>query len=178
MADASWDNSGLPTQKKGMPLWLKALLGCGLLMLLLLGGCVGGCYYLGHLASKDPKGFERSVQGFVGQFIQEDWDDARKVVDQLMTDEGAKALYHSNPGLADAFPNETAFVQAARGWRPKLKPLPPQLPDLNKGDLSFQNSVGDRSTLSYRPEGGSRLRLIWIGSRKKGDRTLVDISVD
>lgn len=177
MAESAWDNSGLPPNK-GVPWWLKALLGCGLLILLVLGGCVGGCYYLGHWAKKDPQGFEKSMQGFVGQFIKDDWDDARHAVDQLLTDEGTKALYLANPGLESRFPTEASFLQAAQEWRTKLKPLPEQLPDLKNGTLSFQNSVGNRSTLTYRPDGGNQIRFVWTGTQKNGDRTLVDISID
>ena len=175
--DGSWDNSGLPPQKKAMPLWLKAILGCGLLMLLLLGGCVGGCYYLGHWASKDPKGFEQSMNGLVGQFVKEDWDEARRVMDQLRTDEGAKTLYTANPGLAGTYPTEALFLQAAKAWRPRLEPLPQTAPDLDKQNLSYQNDL-ERTSLSFTNAKGARIRLVWTGSRKRGDRTLVDISVE
>lgn len=178
MADSSWDNSGLPARPKGMPLWLKVILGCGVLMMLLFGGCVGGCYYLGHLAKSDPKGFEKSIQGFAGKFIKDDWDEARRVVDQLQTDDGTKALYKANPGLAETYPTEAAFLEAAKGWRPHLAPLPADLPDLDKQDLSYQNNMGGRTVLSYRNADGGHLRLAWTGSKKHGDRTLVEISVD
>ncbi len=178
MADASWDNSGLPPQKQGMPTWVKVLLGCGVLCLLFMATCVGGCAYIGHKIKQDPKGFERKIQGMVAEFIKDDWAEAGRIVNQLMTDEGAAALYKANPGLAESYPTEAAFLEAAKGWRPMLEPLPPEMPDMDKHDLSYQNDWNRRTILSFRNGKGKRLRLVWSGPRKDPNRKLVDMSVE
>ena len=40
MADSNWDNSGLPERKKGLGTGLKIAIGCGVALLLAIGGCV------------------------------------------------------------------------------------------------------------------------------------------
>ncbi len=55
---------------------------------------------------------------------QPEWDAYRSVLASLATDAGAASLYRANPGLAKVYPTEAAFLDAARGWRPKLGPVP------------------------------------------------------
>src|SRR5512135_2234296 len=114
MADASWDNSGLPKKETGMPGWVKVLLGCGVAMLLAMGACVGfaawGCRAMTH------------------SMETAEWGQLRQAVAQLQTDDGTRALYQANPGLAARYPDEAAFLKAAQQWRPRLEPLPERVP--------------------------------------------------
>jgi hypothetical protein len=128
MVDSSWDNSGLPPAKKGLGTGMRVLLGCGIALLLLLVTCAIGAAVLGNYIKKDPKAFETRVEGFANSLIQKDWERFRTLVDQLQTDEGARALYRANPGLGQAQASEELFLQAVRAWRPRLGPLPAEMP--------------------------------------------------
>ena len=128
MVDASWDNSGLPPQKKGLGTGMKVLMGCGIAALVALVTCAVGGAILGNLIKKNPKAFEKRVEGFAKGMVQKEWERFRTLVDQLQTDDGARALYRANPGLHQAHPTEDQFLQAARAWRPRLGPLPAEAP--------------------------------------------------
>ena len=128
MVDASWDNGGLPPQKKGLGAGMKVLMGCGIAALVALVTCAVGGAILGNMIKKDPEAFEMRVEGFAKGLMQKDWERFRTLVDQLRTDEGARALYRANPSLHQAHPTEGQFTQAARTWRPRLGPLPAEAP--------------------------------------------------
>ncbi len=128
MVDASWDNSGLPPQKKGLGTGMKVLMGCGIAVLVALVTCAVDGAILRNIIKKDPKAFEKRVEGFAKGLIQKDWERFRTLVHQLQTDEGARALYRANPGLHQAHPTEDQFLQTARAWRPRLGPLPAEAP--------------------------------------------------
>lgn len=164
MADGSWDNGGAPP-KKGMPLWGKIALGCGVAMLLALGSCVALVTY----------GVRKG-----GEAMNQAWAQMRKDVARLSTDEGAREMYKSNPGLGDRYPTEQAFVEASSVWRGKLNQLPerpPSLQDLmqGKGDIQIQSSFQDgkkRSFIRVRLQDGSHLVM------ESDDRGLRDVRVD
>ena len=128
MVDASWDNSGLPPAKKGLGTGMKVLMGCGIAVLLTVVTCAVGGAVLGHYIKKDPRAFELRVEGFAKGLVQKDWERFRALVDQLQTEDGARAVYHANPGLHQAQPTEELFLQAVRAWRPRLAPLPAEAP--------------------------------------------------
>ncbi len=128
MVDASWDNSGLPPPKKGLGTGLKVLLGCGLAVLLAGVTCAVGGAVLGSYIKKDPRAFELRVEGFAKGLVQKDWERFRALVDQLQTDDGARAVYRGNPSLGQAHATEEQFLQAVRAWRPRLAPLPAEAP--------------------------------------------------
>jgi len=128
MVDSSWDNSGLPPQKKGLGTGMKVLMGCGIALLLVLVTCAVGAAVLGNYIKKDPKAFETRVEGFANSLIQRDWERLRTLVDQLQTDDGARAVYRANPSLRQTQASEEPFLQAVRAWRPRLRPLPQEAP--------------------------------------------------
>lgn len=167
MTANDWDNSGLPPEKQGMSTWLKVGIGCGVVFLLATATCAGGCYVLQKKVEKDPEGFKQTVFGYVKQFMKEDWEEFRTIVEKLASEEGSAAIYRSSPGLAGSYPNEEAFLAAAREWRPLLQPVPIEIPDLEGRDLDYQNNMG-RITLRYHQANGSRIELTWKGGRKKG----------
>ncbi|HTL98936.1 MAG TPA: hypothetical protein VL181_09040 [Holophagaceae bacterium] len=116
--DASWDNSGLPPQKKGMPLWVKILGGCGLLVVLLIGSCVGFAAW----------GFHK-----VSTLGQSRWPSYVAAVKALEDPAGTKTLYEANPGLQKRFADEAAFEQQVAEWRPAIQTPPDQMPSLTTG---------------------------------------------
>lgn len=128
MVDSSWDNSGQAPQKKETSTGMKVLLGCGIAALLAFITCAVGGAVLGNMIKKDPKAFEARMEGFAKGLVQKDWKRMRTLVDQLQTDEGAKVVYQANPGLRQAHPSEEQFLQAVRAWRPRLAPLPEEVP--------------------------------------------------
>ncbi|MBS1766302.1 MAG: hypothetical protein JST05_02725 [Acidobacteria bacterium] len=165
--DASWDNSGLPPQKKGMPLWAKLLAGCGIVMVLLIGSCVG----LGVWGFKKGKAVFQA-QGSTA------WTKLAAYEKQLETDEGVSELYRANPGLAHAYPTEADFLAAAQSWRPKLAPLPAQMPELLQAmkDRSFSLNVRTVNHVTTRSVGvrmgeGAFLSATWE------NESLVDLEV-
>jgi hypothetical protein len=128
MVDSSWDNSGQPVEKKKTSTGMKVLMGCGIAVLVALVTCGVGGAILGNMIRKDPKAFEARMEGFAKGMIQKDWQRMRALVDQLQTDEGAKAVYRAHAGLRQAHPSEDQFLQAVRAWRPRLTPLPEEAP--------------------------------------------------
>ena len=143
MVDASWDNSGLPPQKKGLGTGMKVLMGCGIAALAALVTCAVGGAILGNMIKKDPKAFEKRVEGFAKGLIQKDWERFRTLLDQLQTDDGARALYRANPSLHEAHPTEDQFLQAARSWRPRLGPLPVEAPVGKRHHRDHDRAVND-----------------------------------
>jgi len=144
--DSSWDNSGLPPQKKGMPLWVKILGGCGLLMVLLIGSCVAFGAFLFHKATT------------IGAA---QWPAYVTTVKALEDPAGTKSIYESNPGLQKQFSDEAAFEQQVAEWRPAIQTPPEQMPSMTSGRVySFvgrDRSVhigGDAPSPSERKEGG------------------------
>ncbi len=169
MADSSWDNGGTGRPAAtGMPTWMKIGLGCGVAALILLCTCVGGTLYLQHRIRQDPQGFKRQIKGMVQAKIQNDWTFLRRAVEQIRTDDGAKAFYAANPKLAGQYASEADFLKAAHSWRQELEPVPEAMPDLESHDLQYTQSFGG-GWLSYRFPSGKHVRLAWDGPRSKID---------
>ena len=156
MADSSWDNSGLPVERKGMGTGMKVALGCGIAALLLFVTCVAGGALLGRYVKKDPEGFERKMEAWAQGLVQEDWDRVRSVVDRLQTEEGARGLYRENPRLAGRHPTETAFLAEVQAWRPHLKPLAPDALAREDRALGINKSFGT-TRIRYTYPDGTRL---------------------
>ncbi|HZU53914.1 MAG TPA: hypothetical protein VFF77_08460 [Holophagaceae bacterium] len=116
--DASWDNSGLPPQRKGMPTWLKVLAGCGILMVLAIGSCVGFAAWGLHKVSDMGKA---------------QWPRYVETVKELQDPASTKAVYEANPRLQKRFPDEAAFEQQVAEWRPALQTPPDEMPSITTG---------------------------------------------
>jgi hypothetical protein len=161
MTDASWDNGGMGRPaKRGWPLWGKVLAGCGVVVVVGLAACVGGI---------------ATCAGAVSKAGDSEWAAARAMVAQLGTDEGARAVYAANPGLAGRYPDEASFLQAVRGWRPRLEPLPEQKPGLTSGRVDMNLSIANghrRVELNYVNGKGARLSTRWA------DGLLEDLRVE
>ena len=165
MPDASWDNTGEPAPKKGLPLWGKISLGCcggcALGFVLLMATCVGGARWVAHHGAPE---FLDQMLG--SAFLDKAWARMDEVVRALKTDEGARNLYRRNPGLADNFPTEEDFLKAAQEWRPNLGEFPAHRPTLKElmadhhGDGSFRIHTQNHVTrIDYRIPKGGRLYL-------------------
>lgn len=179
MADASWDNSGAPPEKKGMPLWAKITLGCGVAFLLVLGACVAGGMYIAHRAKEDPEGFKKQVMGFALDKIRPDWEDLRAVVDHLRTPEGCKTLYAANPALASTWPTEAAFMEATTVWQKDLSPMPELTTEvLEQGGFHMNKNFGGNVELAWRPKKGPEVMVTFEGPpRGEAPRRILELKV-
>lgn len=143
MTDSAWDNSGVVPPKKKLGTGMKVLLGCGTAFLMVVVTCTVGGVMLENMIKKDPKAFENRVENWAKGFLQKDWDRLRALVEQLQIDEGAKAVYRSNPGLRQEYPSEEAFLKVVQGWRPRLTLLPAEVPIDGDGH-SHHKALGRR----------------------------------
>lgn len=171
MTDSSWDNGGYgqPT-KPGMPTWAKVMLGCGVAAVLAMATCVGGGMYIAHRIKKDPQGFERRILGLAADQVRPEWEDFRKVVENLRTPEGCKALYAANPGLATTWPKEAAFLEAARAWQSTLPSAPDLTPDLMKANsIQIHREFGGPVRIFWHPKAGPSVAVTFDHARKAGD---------
>lgn len=159
MVDSNWDNSGLPERKKGLGTGLKIAIGCGVALLLAIGGCVAFIGVGASMAGKHMKAKE--------------WPQLRQLVQDLGSDRGAADVYQANPGLAADFPSEESFLKAAQGWRPKLEPLPPEPPSVFSGRLDMNISINNSqrsAELQYQNGKGHRVKGRWEDGRLVGLR--------
>ena len=149
-------------RSEGMPLWAKIGIGCVLVVAIGTATCVG----VGWLIFK--KGAD-VIEGFA----KDEWAEMRRDVDRMMTDDGARALYAENPGLAERFPTEEEFLTAVRSWRDDLEPLPEKIPVFG-GDfrLDKQYVRGEHRTLiGYTNGKRARVRFTLVSKR------VIDIDV-
>ncbi len=167
MTDSSWDNGGAGAPKQGLPVWAKIGLGCGVAILLLLATCVGGSLYIRHKIKQDPEGFKHKIKDMVRDAVKADWAFLRRTVDQLGTDEGAKSFYRTQPKLHEQYPTETQFLETVKAWRPKLEPIPEEVPDLDSHDLTYQKGMTGK-WLSYRCSNGTKIRIEWNSTNSDG----------
>src|SRR5688572_25023627 len=113
--------------RKGVRPWVWVLAGCGLVFVVGIGSCVG-------LGVWGVRKFQTSAGT--------EWEKLRRIVEQVATDEGARALYASAPALATAYPSEDLFVDATRTWRGWLgTSLPAEPPSMFSGRYQFQIDV-------------------------------------
>jgi len=151
MVDSSWDNSGMPAPRKGMPLWGKIGLGCGVIFFLMVLAC-GSCVWMG--ISKGSAALDRS------------WAELHGGAEALRTDEGSKALYRQHPRLQESYPTEEEFLKAVAEWRPNLSGIPAQRPDFkalfkeHKLEIQASNVNGRETThIRYHMESGKALAM-------------------
>ena len=163
--DPAWDNA--PQPRKGLSLFGKVAIGCGGAMLCFLLA-IGALAWL--VFSKASKALDHG------------WLQVHVDIQNLRTEEGARALYRKNPGLAQAFPTEAEFLKAAAGWRAKLGDIPEHRPPIKElmggqgaGALSIQSREGDgRKTMTVRIRMSTGANLVVELENDK----LVDIQVD
>lgn len=157
MTDSNWDNAGLPAHRKGLGTGAKIAIGCGVALLLTIGGCVA---FVGAGAAF----FSKQMQA-------EEWPALRDTVARLETDEGARAVYAAHPRLAADHPSEAAWLLAVQGWRPRLEPLPAAPPSVFTGRLSLNIAVSGgtrRTELGYRNGKGAMVSSRWENGRLVG----------
>jgi hypothetical protein len=147
-----------------MSLWAKLGLGCAGVFLLVALVC-GSCVFLG---------FQKASSS-----IDSSWNLLYSTAESLKTEEGARRLYKSNPGLKENYPTVEEFVKAAQEWRPKLGPIPQKRPELKALFAGHQMEYNARAengrqtvSVKYRMSDQGRLCLEAEGSK------LVDVRVE
>ena len=153
MRDSSWDNGPGPTANKGLSVWGKVAIGCGTAVL---------CFVLA-VGSLTWWGVNKASSA-----MDTGWAELHRAVECLRSEAGTRALYRANPGLAQEYPTEKAFLQAAARWRPSLGEVPAQRPDL-KALLDSQRGGGFSLKTHY--SGGRK--LLWMRLRMSTGATLV-----
>jgi hypothetical protein len=111
-------------------------------------------------ADPEPERLKRKVHAMAQDLIRDRWVTMRKAVALVGTDEGARAFYQANPGLATRIHTEAAFLRAASGWRRVLEPLPEGLPDLETRDLTYTETT-ESTEMSYQTSKGVVVFLKW-----------------
>ncbi|HNX31578.1 MAG TPA: hypothetical protein PKM35_08235 [Holophaga sp.] len=117
-----------------------------------------------RFGKEDPEQFKRRVHAMAWRLIKDHWAGMRQAVAQIATDEGAKAFFAANPGLAPRIRSEAAFVKLARSWRPLVQPLPESPPALESRDLSYAKAV-DHVELRYQVPNGTCIFMKWSRGR-------------
>lgn len=100
---------------------------------------------------------------------EEDWKRFRETTARLATEEGSRALWKVEPGLAQRFQSENLFLKEVTRLRPFLEPLPESntfvAPRFQRKVL--RGRVGEDRELAFAFEGGT-LRLTWQQDRLTG----------
>lgn len=149
-------DDSLPTVSRRKPtVWVAA--GVALLVLL---AALGALALRRRADAPAPERLKQKVNALVKDLIQDRWAFMRKAVEQVGSDEGARALYRDQPGLASRIPTEAAFLKAASGWRRILEPLPETLPDLESRAVTYARKP-EGTEMSYRTAKGTVVFLKW-----------------
>ena len=96
-------------------MWTQISLGCGLVLLVVLGSMAGVGYVIHRKGT---------------QVLERSWKELRTTVERLRTVESTRALYRGNPALSEIYATEKAFLKQAEAWRPKLSAIPDSPPGL------------------------------------------------
>lgn len=140
----------------------RLCLGAGIMLAALLAT---GAWVLRRGAAKaDPEQIQRRVNALAQDLVRDHWISMRKAVEQLGTEEGARAFFADNPGLSPRIPSEAAFLEKVRSWRPLLRPLPEVLPGLETHDLSYLRKQ-NQTEMSYRLANGTCIFMKWSEGR-------------
>lgn len=167
MPDASWQNEAPPPRKPGLGILGKVMIGCGAAFLCFLIAVGALAWFVVHKATSA---------------LDRGWAQIHAEVRALRTDEGARALYRDNPGLAQNYPTVEDFVKASAEWRKDLGELPEKRPELK--DILAGRKPGGVS-IRTRDAGGTHSAVIRLrmsnGSTlvvEMEDDKLTDIQVD
>jgi len=177
MSHSDWDVYSETPERQGMPTWGKALIGCGVILILLTGSCVGLAYWATHSGRDTVKNL---VVEKMNKVLEKPWGMLVGVIDAIQTDEGATKLYRDNPALTNDYPNEADFLRKAAAWRTKVADLPSTPPSFTEmaGNDFWVNSnrgAGENKVnsfeINYKTSNETKIRLYWE------DDKLVEIEI-
>ncbi len=161
-------NEPAPPSRKGLPTWGKVAIGCGIAALLGLGACVVGGVYV----------FKKG-KTMVADLTRKPMEQLSRLVRDAATPEGLEAFYGAHPGLAQRYPDATAFRDAMQNLETRVGPLPTEITDFvelaksGQLQLNARNEGGKKGlSLTYRNPGKQALISEWEEGR------LVDLRVE
>jgi hypothetical protein len=161
MSDGTWEG-GPEEPRRGLPTWVKWLIGCGCgcgVLILALGL---SCFGLARYVSRNPEAFERRITGMVRDFAREDWTFFRESAEKLRSEDGARALYAGHAGLRARYATEAEFLAAAAQWRPLLTEIPREVPDFKRGEVIYNRTMGTRR-IGFRDGKGTLIQMEFEG---------------
>ena len=164
MANGSnWDTYTEPT-KRGMSIWAKVFVGCGIAGLILLISCIGLVYWAMHSGKDAIRGF---VSTKVVGLVEAPWSKMVAFGQAIKTDEGALKLYEENHRLAEPYSSKEAFLKQAKVWRSALSELPadpPSIDLLSSGKFEirqWQKNKNKFLSISYKMTDETWITLNW-----------------
>jgi len=86
----------------------------------------------------------------------------------LQSEEGSRRLFQENPGLAERFPTQDAFLAEAARLRPELKGLPQNAAELAPEKISTRiqgSPFGMQVEVHLGLLGGKKVRMVWKQDR-------------
>lgn len=149
------------SSKKGIPLWGKLLLACGIAILLVIASCAG--FVAWGINS-----------GYFSKKLETQWNQMAEVIEAIKSDEGAARLYAENKGLKGNYPTEVEFNTYVDTWRTKVVDFPITVPNFRKlveSDISLNIGADKSKSLRYRLPDGTTINLQWENEK------LVDIDI-
>jgi len=165
MSDSSWDSYSEPPAKRGFPVWAKFLIGCGVVILALIGSCVGFTYW-----AVTTGRMTEFITEQVNVALEKPWGMLIAVSDAIQNDSDASKLYRDNPALVNDYPTEEIFLKNAAVWRVKLVDLPhnpPSLGVLDKNDFYVGHGkvIGGKRgkvfEIRYKISDETRIHICW-----------------
>jgi hypothetical protein len=166
MNKSDWDTLS-EHPKRGKPAWGKALMGCGIVVLVLLGGCICFAFWASGPGKVKVKTFFSEK---VEQALEKPWGRTVAVIDSMQTDDGALKLYSDNPALKTDYPTEKDFLKSAAIWRSKVTGFPrtpPSIEELNKSNFQFNSDREYRGKwvkvleIGYGMPNNTNIRMRW-----------------
>ena len=165
--DNSWDNSGTSKPKRNWK-YGNALVSASIIAFSLLAFCTVWILWFSRNQTKIAE-IERNR-------AKPDWAAATLIVEAMMSDAGAKALYQANPKLSTRFKSESAFLLFTYQWRSQLEPLPKDVPRPDEKNFGHRHGFGLGPTiLSYKMPRGCWITIHWSGPLENPSRQLTDI---
>lgn len=165
--DNSWDNSKVPPRAKTEFNWSGIAIGIALI-LTLVGLSAKALYW----ATQNQRKIEQWDRGQA----REDWVEARRVVEKIQTEEGAIALYRSNPKLSAKFQTDRDFLKAISQWRPQMEPLPISIQTVASDKFGHRIGFGGGPAIvSFQMDNGRWLIISWDGPSTDMKRQLINI---
>ena len=168
--DNSWDNSANQARKSKSFDWTNVVIGF-FLLLLLVGVFVWGVYWVANNQTK--------VQSWAQEKARPDWIEARRIATIIQTDDGAIAVYRSNPKLGRKFITEEGFLRAVTKWRSQLASLPEDVPTFESKRFGHAIGIGTAAaTINFKMDSGNWVHISWDGSSGNPSRQLIDLDVN
>ncbi len=135
-----------------------------------LAGPVEGEGITRILFGEDEKALEAAREKAGSLETRRDWEEFRKVMLQCGDDTKAAELYRKEPGLRAAYHSESAFLEAAKAWRPTIEGLPSTKQNDAHDFSIYRNETpfGRTKVLTFKNAKGEHLTARWRDGHLSG----------